>query len=77
MILDEAREDESKVIASLKKKLATGISWTSGRSVEDASTFAYLLHALGRDGEAVEVCSYLAEGQPGDSLERSVELGDS
>jgi hypothetical protein len=61
-VLDAGRE-ANRILARLKKSAAKSFRWTRQDSLWGAADVAYLLHVLGRDGDALKAAHFLAQYQ--------------
>ena len=57
------QEEPEPFLARLKARAAKRFRWSSSASLRDVTRLAYWCHVFRRDGEALEVCEFLARYQ--------------
>jgi hypothetical protein len=58
-----SQEESEPFLARLKARAAKRFRWSSSASLRNVTELAYWCHIFRRDGEALEVCAFLAQYQ--------------
>ncbi|MBF0397553.1 MAG: hypothetical protein HQK78_12315 [Desulfobacterales bacterium] len=57
----DADGEKDKFISRMKKRATKNFKWTVSRSLEDMMYLAFWFYVLGREDEALEVCTFLSQ----------------